>query len=88
MGACYDHAAIDMDTVSLNNEGPDSIADPVRRKVAGHEAGHALGLFHPPNGVTSMMNQGYPSASTPMSASAYDEANVRMIYPNALEDTP
>ena len=56
--------------------------------MAGHEAGHALSLFHPISGVTSMMNTGQVAASIPMTASAYDQANVRIMYPTLLEDSP
>ena len=79
----YGHAQIDLDIPSLN-----SVSDNQKRKVAGHEAGHALGLWHPPSGSTSMMNQGLISGGTPMTPTAYDVANTQTLYPNSSWETP
>lgn len=50
----------------------------IQQKVAVHEFGHGIGLAHPDNVVTSVMNQGYLSYNTPQ---AHDNNDTNALYP-------
>lgn len=79
----YGYSNIDLNTRTLDLESNEQI-----QKVVAHEVGHALGLWHPPAGSTSLMNQGLVSGSTPMTPSAWDQTNLRTIHPDNWWETP
>ena len=58
--------------IALNTSTLGVESDDQKRKVVGHEAGHALGLAHPPSGTTSMMNQGGLGGGVVRDPAAYD----------------
>jgi hypothetical protein len=88
-GCTYTYGNISLNTSTLGVE-----SDDLKRKVVGHEAGHALGLAHPPSGSTSMMNQGC-LGGLPLCPSGvvrdpapYDTASFNTLYPLNSGDSP
>jgi hypothetical protein len=57
------------------------------QKTAGHEAGHAFGLGHPPAGQTSIMNTGPVAPVVPKTSSTTDWAKINILYPRNSGDS-
>jgi hypothetical protein len=57
------------------------------QKTAGHEAGHAFGLNHPPAGQTSIMNVGPVAPVVPKTSSTTDWAKINILYPRNSGDS-
>jgi hypothetical protein len=70
-------------TIAFNQRGMDPLKDFMRTKVATHEFGHALGLAHPSDNLSSnrstksIMYQGVLSYNVPQT---YDKDLIRKIY--------